>query len=99
MRVLVDPDRALQRRLSPYLSIDSHATAPEAPGSALRPDTDLAREVRVGAGVSVPVSERLELFGEYHFLRLRPAAAGAPGLLEQQSDASGPRAGFTIKFD
>jgi hypothetical protein len=96
VRVPVDRDRALQRWLSPYVSLDSRAVAP---GSALRADSDFARELSLGAGVSLPVSERVEFFSEYHFLRLRPEAAGARRLLDSQSDASGLKAGFTIRLD
>ena len=79
--------------LSPYVSLGSSTSlgVPWAtslpPG--LRRDIDGLEDVRLGAGMAVPLSERAQLYGEYRFLRGRldagvgarsaPARAGLRG--------------------
>ncbi len=90
--------------LTPYLSLGSSTTL-EAPGQSglppgLRRDTDGLDDVRVGAGMSLPLSERTQLYGEYRFLRGRLESSGAGrGLLQREPDASDFRAGFSIRLD
>jgi len=88
--------------LSPYVSLDSSTTlgAPWAstlpPG--LRRDTDGLEDVRLGAGMAVPLSERTQLYGEYRILRGRLDAVGR-GLLQREPDSADFRAGFSIRLD
>jgi hypothetical protein len=89
--------------LSPYVSLGSSATvgAPWAstlpPG--LRRDTDGLEDVRLGAGMAVPLSERTQLYGEYRFLRGRLDAGVGRGLLQREPDSADVRAGFSIRLD
>jgi len=89
--------------LSPYVSLGSSTTlgVPWAtslpPG--LRRDTDGLEDVRLGAGMAVPVSERVHLYGEYRFLRGRLDAGVGRGLLQREPDSADFRAGFSIRLD
>jgi hypothetical protein len=89
--------------LSPYVSLGSSTTlgVPWAtslpPG--LRRDTDGLEDVRLGAGMAVPLSERAQLYGEYRFLRGRLDAGVGRGLLQREPDSADFRAGFSIRID
>jgi len=89
--------------LSPYLSLGSSTTlgvpwAPSLP-PGLRRDTDGLEDVRLGAGMAVPLSARTQLYGEYRFLRGRLDAAVGRGLLQREPDSAEFRAGFSIRLD
>ncbi|HET9855071.1 MAG TPA: hypothetical protein VFR53_08445 [Methylomirabilota bacterium] len=100
---LAADNHALYGLLSPYVSLGSSTTlgvpwaASLPPG--LRRDTDGVDDVRVGAGMSVPLSERTQLYGEYRFLRGRLDAGVGRGLLQRESDSADFRAGFSIRLD
>ena len=89
--------------LSPYVSLGSSTTlgAPWAstlpPG--LRRDLDGLEDVRLGAGMAVPLSERTQLYGEYRLLRGRLDAGVGRGLLQREPDSADFRAGFSIRLD
>ena len=88
--------------LSPYVSLGSSTTlgvpwAPLPPG--LRRDADGLEDVRLGAGMAVPLSERAQLYGEYRFLRGRLDAGVGRGLLQREPDTADFRAGFSIRLD
>lgn len=89
--------------LSPYVSLGSSTTlgVPWAlslpPG--LRRDIDGLEDVRLGAGMSVPLSDRAQLYGEYRFLRGRLDAGVGRGLLQREPDSADFRAGFSIRLD
>ena len=90
--------------LTPYLSLGSSTTlgvpwqSDLMPG--LRRDTDGLDDVRVGAGMSLPLSGRTQLYGEYRFLRGRLDGGGAGRtLLQREPDSSDFRAGFSIRLD
>ncbi len=89
--------------LSPYLSLGSSTTlgapwnATLAPG--LKRDSDGLDDVRLGAGMAVPISERVQLCGEYRFLRGRPESGVGRGLLQREPDSADFRAGFSIRLD
>lgn len=89
--------------LSPYVSLGSSTTlgAPWAaslpPG--LRRDTDGLDDVRLGAGMSVPLSGRTQFYGEYRFLRGRLDSGAGRGLLQREPDSADFRAGFSIRLD
>ncbi len=89
--------------LSPYVSLGSSTTlgVPWAtslpPG--LRRDTDGLEDVRLGAGMALPLSERAQLYGEYRFLRGRLDAGVGRGLLQREPDSTDFRAGFSIRID
>jgi hypothetical protein len=90
--------------LTPYLSLGSTTTlgvpwqSNLTPG--LRRDTDGLDDVRLGAGMALPLSERTQLYGEYRFLRGR-LDGGAVGrtLLQREPDSADFRAGFSIRLD
>jgi hypothetical protein len=89
--------------LSPYVSLGS-STALGAPWAAslppgLRRDTDGLDDVRLGAGMSVPISERTQIYGEYRFLRGRLDGGAGRGLLQREPDSADFRAGFSIRLD
>jgi hypothetical protein len=89
--------------LSPYLSLGSTTTlsmpsnASLAPG--LRRDTDRLDDVRLGAGMALPLSGRAQLYGEYRFLRGRIYGGAGRGLLQREPDSADFRAGFSIRLD
>lgn len=89
--------------LSPYLSLGSTTTlgvpwsASLAPG--LQRDTDGLDDVRLGAGMALPLSERAQLYGEYRFLRGRVDTGTGRSLLQREPDSSDFRAGFSIRLD
>ncbi len=89
--------------LSPYVSLGSSTTlgVPWAPAlpPGLRRDTDGLEDVRLGAGMAVPLSERAQLYGEYRFLRGRLDAGAGRGLLQREPDPADFRAGFSIRLD
>jgi len=89
--------------LNPYLSLGS-ATVLEAPWAAtlapgLRRDVDGLDDVRLGAGVALPLSERTQLYGEYRFLRGRVDSGLGRSMLQREPDSSDFRAGFSIRLD
>lgn len=89
--------------LSPYVSLGSSTTlgVPWAttlpPG--LRRDADGLEDVRLGAGMALPLSDRAQLYGEYRFLRGRLDAGVGRGLLQREPDTADFRAGFSIRLD
>jgi hypothetical protein len=68
-----------------------------APG--LRRDTDGLDDLRLGAGMALPLSERAQLYGEYRFLRGRIDGSLGRSLLHREPDAVDFRAGFSIRLD
>ncbi len=89
--------------LNPYLSLGS-ATVLEAPWAAtlapgLRRDVDGLDDVRLGAGMALPLSERTQLYGVYRFLRGRVDSGLGRSLLQREPDSSDFRAGFSIRLD
>jgi hypothetical protein len=89
--------------LSPYLSLGAATTlgvpwsASLAPG--LKRDTDGLDDVRLGAGLALPLSDRTQLYGEYRFLRGRIDSGTGRSLLQREPDSSDFRAGFSIRLD
>ena len=89
--------------LSPYLSLGAATTlgvpwsASLAPG--LQRDTDGLDDVRLGAGMALPLSDRTQLYGEYRFLRGRIDSGTGRSLLQREPDSSDFRAGFSIRLD
>ena len=101
LRLPLPADSPLLRGLvSPYLSLGSSAAleAPSTPtlASGVRRDPDGLEDVRVGAGMTVPISERLQLYGEYRFLHGR--IDGGRGLFQREPEAADFRAGFSIRL-
>ena len=89
--------------LNPYLSLRS-ATVLDAPWAAtlapgLRRDVDGLEDVRLGAGMALPLSERTQLYGEYRFLRGRIDGGLGRSMLQREPDSSDFRAGFSIRLD
>jgi len=89
--------------LSPYLSLGS-VSAMGVPWNAsllpgLQRNTDGLDDVRLGAGMALPLSSRAQLYGEYRFLRGRIDAGTGRGLLQREPDGSDFRAGFSIRLD
>jgi hypothetical protein len=64
-----------------------------------RRDAEGLEDVRLGAGMAVPLSERAQLYGEYRFLRGRLDAGVGRGLLQREPDTADFRAGFSIRLD
>jgi len=89
--------------LSPYLSLGS-STALGAPWNAalppgLRRDADGLDDLRLGAGMALPLSERAQLYGEYRFLRGRIDGSLGGSLLHRDRDSADFRGGFSIRLD
>jgi hypothetical protein len=97
-----DPN-VLYGALSPYLSLG--ATTPLArpmddtlpPG--LRRETQGLDDVRMGAGLAIPLSERTQLYGEYRFLRGRLDSGVGRSVIQREPDSGDFRAGFSIRLD
>jgi hypothetical protein len=89
---------------SPYLSLGS-STALGVPWnstlpSSLRSDVDGPdRELRLGAGLALPLSPRTQIYGEYRFLRGRLDPGAGLGLLQREPDSADFRAGFSIRLN
>ncbi|HEY7038852.1 MAG TPA: hypothetical protein VID28_08380 [Methylomirabilota bacterium] len=90
--------------LSPYLSLGSsttlgvpwNTTLP----SSLRNDSDGPdSDLRLGAGVALPLSSRTQIYGEYRFLRGRLDPGVGRGLLQREPDSADFRAGFSIRLN
>ena len=100
---LAAPGYRLYGLLSPDLSLGSATTlgvpwsARLAPG--LQRDTDGLDDVRLGAGLALPLSDRTQLYGEYRFLRGRIDSGTGRSLLQREPDSSDFRAGFSIRLD
>ena len=89
--------------LSPYLSLGSVSDIGVPWSTSLLPGlqrtTDGLDDVRLGAGMTLPLSSRAELYGEYRFLRGRVDAGTGRGLLQREPDSSDFRAGFSIRLN
>jgi hypothetical protein len=89
--------------LSPYLSLGSTTTLGVPWSASLLPglqrDADGLEDVRLGAGMALPLSSRAQLYGEYRFLRGRVDAGAGRSLLQREPDSSDFRAGFSIRLD
>ena len=91
-------------RLLPYLSVgstfpsDNPRSAPTSVYEDLRNPT--RRGMDVGAGLTWRVGERVELFGEYRFLRVNPDPTAAIGGGVLHRDVEGPylKGGFSIRL-
>ena len=95
--------RVLYGVLSPYLSLGT-STPLSAPGAALpaaglKHDPDGLEDLRMGAGMALPISGRVQLYGEYRFLRGRLDAGVGRDLLQREPDSGDFRAGFSVRFD
>lgn len=103
VRVPLASDYRLYGLLSPYLSLGSVSEigVPWSPSllPGLQRTTDGLDDVRLGAGMALPLSSRAQLYGEYRFLRGRVDAAAGRGLLQREPDSSDFRAGFSIRLD
>ena len=104
MRLPLATDRhLLYGLLSPYVSLGSSTTLGVPWATTLPPgvrrDTDGLEDVRLGAGMALPLSERAQLYGEYRFLRGRLDAGVGRGLLQREPDTADFRAGFSIRLD
>ena len=89
--------------LTPYLSLGSVTTL-EMPGSnslplGLRRDPNALDDVRLGAGMALPLSGRTQLYSEYRFLRGRLDGGPGHGVLQREPDSADFRAGFSIRLD
>ena len=90
--------------LSPYLSLGA-STALSTPWnsalpSSLRNDPQgPERDLRLGAGFALPLSDRAQLYGEYGFLRGRLDPGVGRGLLQREPDSADFRAGFSIRLN
>ena len=89
--------------LTPYVSLGSVTTL-GVPGSnslppGLRRDPNALDDVRLGAGMALPLSGRTQLYSEYRFLRGRIDGEAGRGLLQREPDSADFRAGFSIRLD
>jgi hypothetical protein len=89
--------------LSPYLSLASTSALGVPWNASLLPglqrNIDGLDDVRLGAGMVLPLSGRAQLYGEYRFLRGRIDTGIGRSLLRREPDASDFRAGFSIRLD
>jgi hypothetical protein len=103
LRLPVASEHLLHGLVGPYLSLGSSAPlgAPwaSAPAAGPRRDADGLDDLRLGAGMAVPISGRVQLYGEYRFLRGRLDPAVGRDLLQREPDSGDFRAGFSINFD
>ena len=89
--------------LSPYLSLGSISAMGVPWNTSLLPglqrNSDGLDDVRLGAGMALPLSSRAQLYAEYRFLRGRIDAGPGRGLLQREPDSSDFRAGFSIRLE
>lgn len=91
-------------RLVPYLSVGSTFLTDSSIRDSGVPYEDMSRTQKsgmdMGAGLAVKVSKRVELFGEYRFLRMNPDPTEAVGGGVLHRDVDGPylKGGFSIKL-
>ncbi|HTK92332.1 MAG TPA: hypothetical protein VL948_19025 [Verrucomicrobiae bacterium] len=96
-----DESRAIGR-LVPYLSLGSSFLSDSSIRDSGVPYEDMSRAQKsgmdMGAGVAVKVSKRMELFGEYRFMRMNPDPTEAVGGGVLRRDVDGPylKGGFSI---
>lgn len=101
---LTRDDARATGRLSPYLSVGSGFLTDEsrAGGTPLYEDLRIPahRGMDVGAGLAWRLRERVELFGEYRFLRVNPDPTDAIGGGLLHRDVEGPylKGGFSIRL-
>ncbi len=97
-------DNRTGRRLVPYLSVGSSFLTDSGIRDSAVPYEDATRHQQsgmdVGAGLAWKLSKRLELFGEYRFLRMNPDLTGGAGSGVLQRDTDGPflKGGFSIRL-
>ena len=97
-------DNRTERRLVPYLSVGSSFLTDSSIRDSAVPYEDASRQQQsgmdMGAGLAWKLSKRLELFGEYRFLRMNPDLTGAAGSGVLQRDTDGPflKGGFSIRL-
>jgi hypothetical protein len=100
----VREDNRPQRRLVPYLAVGASFLTDSSIRDSGVPYEDASRAQRsgmdMGAGLAWKLSNRLELFGEYRFLRMNPdpAGAGGTGILHRDTDGPFLKGGFTIRL-
>jgi len=90
--------------LSPYLSLGANTSLsmpwnPALPSSLRNDPVGPESDLRLGAGVALPLSDRAQLYGEYRFLRGRLDSGVGRGLLQREPDSGDFRAGFSIRLD
>jgi len=88
--------------LNPYVSLGASTSLsmPSTLPSSLRNDPEgLERDLRLGAGFALPLSDRAQLYGEYRFLRGRLDSGVGRGLLQREPDPADFRAGFSIRLN
>ena len=96
-------DSRAAARLVPYLSVGSTFPSDDPRSTPTSVYEDLRNPTRrgmdVGAGLTWRLGERVELFGEYRFLRVNPDPTEAIGGVLRR-DVEGPylKGGFTIKL-
>lgn len=105
LRLPLAPQRwSLFGRVQPYASLGprTYQSADDIVGLAapLRESDEFARGVGVGAGMSWHLSDRFELFGEYHVLNMggRGGAQPESGITRREFDSPGLKAGLSIRF-
>jgi hypothetical protein len=97
-------DNRSQSRFVPYLAVGASFLTDSSVRDSSVPYEDASRAQRsgmdMGAGLAWKLSNRLELFGEYRFLRMNPDPAGAvgSGILHRDTDGPFLKGGFTIRL-
>src|SRR5262245_7388432 len=88
---------------SPYLSLGASKTPSmswnSTLSSGLRNDPEGPEgDLRLGAGLALPLSDRAHLYGEYNFLRGRLDPGVGRGLLQREPESADFRLGFSIRL-
>jgi len=97
-------DPARFGRFVPYVSVGASLLAPDGGRDATSPLYEDARNPRkgmdVGAGLAWKLFERVELFGEYRFLRVNPDPTDSAGSGAFRRDLDGPtlKGGLNIRL-
>jgi hypothetical protein len=105
LRVPMSSENALlYGLLSPYLSLGANTSLnmpwnPALPSSLRNDPEGPESDLRLGAGVALPLSDRAQLYGEYRFLRGHLDSGVGRGLLQREPDSTDFRAGFSIRLD
>ena len=105
VRVPLSPNTdAAQSRVQPYVTAGARKSVDEDPAlessRALLYGSEAARgaSVKAGAGLLFKIDDKVELFGEYQFMRLQRDGGSAAGPLGTGLDSTGFSLGLSVRY-
>jgi hypothetical protein len=105
VRVPLSPNAdPVQPRVQPYVTAGSRKSVDEDPAleatRAVSYASELGRSasLKAGAGVLLRLDDRVELFGEYQFMRLQREGGAGAGPLGTGLDSTGFSLGLSVRY-